>query len=208
MAKICCCFPEPQKVLCCLPLRCGSHLIGLFQWVGVAAGLTLLATHYNSTVTLNHWLEAPLMLLVAYTLPAFAWFASVFAEEKSGAKKCFAILYFLCHFAVEVYAFTMPLVYLHSYFGVPSHTVTLNKRQFPVGWYLIINSAVFFVMMIFTSYISCCLYSYSRQVSQSGMSEEAKARLLEERTIYYNEPKKSPAKPVSSSQRNVPNSMY
>ena len=185
-------------------------MIGLFQWVGVAAGITLLAVHFNSTVTINHWLEAPLMILVAYTVPAFAWFASLFAENQTGAKKCFAILYFTCHFLVEVYAFVMPLIFLHSYFGVSTHTVTLNKRQFPVGWYLIINSVVFFVLMLFTTYVSCCLYSYSRQVSQSEMSDEAKARLLEERTTYYNEPKKPKMASVSSSQqqRNIPNSMY
>lgn len=95
------------------------------------------------------------MLLVAYTVPAFTWFASLFTEQNSTKKK-FAIIYFIFHFLVEAYAFILPVYRLHTYWNDPTQHIT-PMGAITVKWYLIINCTVTFVMMILTMHIACCI---------------------------------------------------
>ncbi len=97
----------------CLPLGTGANLIGLIQWIGVLGGIALLVLHINRGVVTNWTYELPIMFLVAYTLPAFAWFATLFSPESS-TKQSYRTIYFCSHFAVEAYAFIVPVVRLHS----------------------------------------------------------------------------------------------
>ena len=64
----------PESFLC-FSLKTGSNIIGVFQWVGVGAAITLLVMHLaGALVSTKPW-ELPVMLLVANVVPAFAWFA-------------------------------------------------------------------------------------------------------------------------------------
>ena len=109
------------------------------------------------------------MLLVAYTLPAFAWFANVFSPS-AREKKCFTFLYFICHMTVEAYAFIVPIVLLNGYWNDPTamvnmHPILTNGQsmgQISIKLYLIINSCVTFSLMILTLYCTCCLHSYAK----------------------------------------------
>ena len=145
--------------------------------------------HLNGAIVTSFNLELPLMLLAAYTVPAFAWLASVFADDSSTAQKTFAWTYFIFHFLVESYAFAMPIYLLHGYWKDP----TKQERLHPIvrdtsvtyghitaSWYLIINSTVVFIMMIFTIYIACGLHSLSKRFKDGQMSQEARERFLEE----------------------------
>ena len=98
---------------CCLTPKCAANIIGLFQWVGVAAGLTLLILHLKGAIISTKNLELPIMLLVAYTIPAFTWFASIFSPL-SCTKKAYGLFYFVFHILVESYALLAPIIWLHS----------------------------------------------------------------------------------------------
>ena len=103
----------PSKFCCCLPLNCGINLLGIIQWLGVSAGITLLIMNLNGAIITNYHYEFPLMLIVAYTPPAFAWFAQIFSHQNS-TKKWFSAIYFISHFIVESYALIVPIVSLHA----------------------------------------------------------------------------------------------
>jgi hypothetical protein len=110
------------------------------------------------------------MILVAYTIPAFTWFASLFNNSNSTRSK-FACLYFLCHFVVEFYAFSLPIYRLHSYWNDPNPVVPMHPLvrdsstvygHVTVKTYLIINSCVVFVMMLVTVYVTHSLRMWSK----------------------------------------------
>lgn len=153
------------------------------------------------------------MILVAYTIPAFTWFASLFNDSKSTKSK-FACLYFLCHFVVESYAFALPIYRLHTYWNDPNPVVPMHPLvrdsstvygHITVKWYLIINSCVVFAMMMVTVYVTCYLRLWANiSVEYQEMTAEQRERLLEQEMKYSIRPEK----PRASNSVTKANSMY
>ena len=142
-------------------------------------GIALLVLHINRGIVTTWTYELPIMFFVAYTLPAFAWFATLFSPETS-TKQSYRTIYFCSHFAVEAYAFIVPVLRLHSQWNnpasvVPVHSISkLNWIQgtITVKAYLIISCCVTFILMLLTTYITCCLTSYSRRYVSSELRDE------------------------------------
>lgn len=141
---------KKSKFCGCIGLRPAAHLVGLFQWVGVAAGLFFLSVHLmKGNPNDPYRLEFPIMLLVAYFAPAMAWFGSLFSHAKR-PRKTYACFYFFCHFIVETYTLVIPIWELRQYWGtgmaVNFHPwITADgqtMRTLTVNHYLIINSVI------------------------------------------------------------------
>ena len=79
----------------------------------------------NGAVVSKYPLELPIMLLVAYTVPAFSWFASLFSPNPAVVRN-YACFYFFFHFLVEAYAFILPVFRLHSYWKDPTAKVNMH----------------------------------------------------------------------------------
>lgn len=161
----------PSKFCCCLNVRSTGAIVGLIQWLGVAAGITLLVMRFNGAIVTNWNYELPVMILIAYTIPAFTWFASIFSK-KSSTKSTFASVYLFFHFLIEAYCMAVPIYRLHSYWNNPSPVVPMHPiltdtsktyGHVTVKAYLIINSSVMFSLMMLTVYVTCCLNQWAKE---------------------------------------------
>ena len=111
-----------SKMFFCLDLETGVNVVGLMQWVGVITGVTLFILNYDHVLeSTRRPFELPIMLLVAYVLPAF-FFLVHLLSPLTETKYTLAAGYFCCHFAVEIYAFVVPWIYLHQYIDDGANT--------------------------------------------------------------------------------------
>lgn len=102
------------KALGCVSLKCANAIIGLWQWLIVCGAIALLVIQFNTPlVTTGVKYELPLMLLAAYTVPAFLWFGSSFSPKPS-VHRCYSIAFFVCHILVETYLLVLPILYYAS----------------------------------------------------------------------------------------------
>ena len=126
------------------------------------------------------------MILVAYTAPAFGWFANLFSPHAK-VKKAYAMLYLVSHLLVEAYALVLPLLWMLRYWNDPTLSITIHPLfhnqgnvlgQVTVKFYLIMNSCLFGAMIFFTFYCFGCLWSYAVDFGKAKEEIEAKERLL------------------------------
>ena len=74
----------PSKCCCCLTLGTGVNLIGILNWVGIVAGVTLLILGYPQPIVALGWPgELGALLLIANGVPGLMWFASIFSPLTS-----------------------------------------------------------------------------------------------------------------------------
>jgi len=73
----------------------------------------MVALKLNGAIVTYWNYELPIMLLVAYTFPAFAYVATLFSHSPK-KQTTYAWIYFFFHFIVEAYAFIVPVIRLHS----------------------------------------------------------------------------------------------
>lgn len=126
------------------------------------------------------------MLLTAYLVPAFAWFANLFSPH-SKVKKVYAVLYFIFHALVETYALVMPLLWNLKYWSNTQLSITVHPLfhnqgevlgTITIKLYLIVNTCVLSSMLMFTSYATMCLWTYAKVFNETKELTEAKEKLL------------------------------
>ena len=146
----------PSKFLCCLPLSCGAHTIGIFQWLGTAAGIVLLIdTLNNDNSQLMYPFEPVALILFAYTVPALVWLTMMFYDTKA-TRKFYSGVYVFFHVLVALYLLIMPLVVLRG-----------NYAESGVSTYLIVNSSVHTVGILWYFYCFTCLQSYAHEIESA-----------------------------------------
>ena len=163
-------------------------------------------------------IEFPIMLLVAYTAPAFAWLGTFFGKQI--AKKVFASVYLGCHLLVELYALIVPILRLGKYWKdktvtVPTHPLFHNQGHtlghISVKFYLIISSVVCLLLIIWTVYVTRFIRSYEQQFVVAEMTKTERERLLaqDRPTIKQKQPRVSSKPKIGDlNSQNMPNSMY
>ena len=89
----------------------------------------MLVLHMTGAVVSSRPYELPIMLLTAYTVPAFSWFAACYSPH-TRTKKCFGCLYFISHMLVLTYLLVMPILWNLTKFNsgqkVHLHPLTHN----------------------------------------------------------------------------------
>lgn len=98
------------------------------------------------------------MVLFAYTIPGVAWLVFLFVQSKT-TKTFYAGVYFVCHLTVELYGFWLPIIWFFINEGQYDQMSADQKQQ--VRDYLIVNSVIFAIATVLTSYCTACLCSYA-----------------------------------------------
>ncbi len=81
--------------------------------------------HILGSIVSTRQYELPIMILVAYTAPAFGWFANLFSPHAK-VKKVYAMLYLVSHLLVETYALVLPLLWMLKYWNDPTLSITIH----------------------------------------------------------------------------------
>ena len=98
--------------MCCLTLGTGVTMLGLLNWVGTIAGVTLLILRYSQPVVLGWPYELGALLLIANVIPALCWFASIFSPLAS-TKYAYRTNFLFWALVVQIYVFVVPIIRLY-----------------------------------------------------------------------------------------------
>ena len=91
-------------------------MLGLLNWIGTIAGVTLMVMRIQPPVVLGWPYELGALLLVANFIPAMTWFASLFSPVASTKYK-YRSAFLFCWLLVLTYIFVVPVVKLYSLWG-------------------------------------------------------------------------------------------
>ena len=141
----------PSKCCCCLTLWTGVNLLGILNWIGTVAGVTLLILGYPQPIVALGWpSELGALLLIANGVPALMWFASIFSPLAS-TKYAYRTNFIFWQMLVQLYILAVQI----------TNIVLTALRTNQVQKFSTIYAAVMLVVIGVTIYLACCITSWA-----------------------------------------------